>query len=235
MTGSPIRRAPIALAVLLAAALVWPGPARADFDASLAQAMDNLGDFFAADDWSREAEDDLIANLEALVAAGEADGLSFADIRRHATYVAMKRFGRDVPAALATERGYLDMDLLLVGATGRQLGEGGIDDYLSAISAEGAATRTTAEPEAAAQDGPTVTAAAAPEPAADASDDLPGRLYRRDGVVYLRVEPGDTLSRLAVEIYGTPLAYRRLYIANREAITNPNLLTPGIEFVVPWG
>lgn len=43
----------------------------------------------------------------------------------------------------------------------------------------------------------------------------------------------DYLSAIAAEVYGDVLAYRRIYVANRDVISNPNLLTPGLELRIP--
>jgi len=47
------------------------------------------------------------------------------------------------------------------------------------------------------------------------------------------VQPGDTLSSIAARAYGDPNAWQRIVAANRDKISNPNLIVPGQELLVP--
>lgn len=47
------------------------------------------------------------------------------------------------------------------------------------------------------------------------------------------VQPGDTLSHIALKYYGNANAWRQIYEANKDAIKNPSLIYPGQKFVIP--
>lgn len=47
------------------------------------------------------------------------------------------------------------------------------------------------------------------------------------------VQPGDTLSHIALEKLGSANAWRKIYEANKDKIKNPSLIYPGQEFVIP--
>jgi nucleoid-associated protein YgaU len=47
------------------------------------------------------------------------------------------------------------------------------------------------------------------------------------------VEEGDTLSDLAVRFYGDASAYMRIYEANCTRLDNPDVITPGMELLIP--
>lgn len=60
----------------------------------------------------------------------------------------------------------------------------------------------------------------APPPAA-----APGRAYT--------VVKGDSLSKIAKQFYGDAQKWRRIYDANKDQITNPDLIYPGQTFRIP--
>ena len=47
------------------------------------------------------------------------------------------------------------------------------------------------------------------------------------------VKPGDSLSLIAKRFYGDPMQWKRIYETNRSKISNPDLIHPGQEFVIP--
>ena len=48
------------------------------------------------------------------------------------------------------------------------------------------------------------------------------------------VKPGDNLSKLAKQFYGTGADWKKIYEANRDVIGgNPNLIYPGQTFKIP--
>ncbi len=49
------------------------------------------------------------------------------------------------------------------------------------------------------------------------------------------VVPGDTLSGIAQEAYGDASLYLRIFAANRNQVSDPNLIFPGQELRVPQG
>jgi nucleoid-associated protein YgaU len=63
-----------------------------------------------------------------------------------------------------------------------------------------------------------VTAAPAPAPAA-------ARTYT--------VKPGDTLSKIAKEMLGSANAYMKIFEANKDQLTNPDLIKPGQVLRIP--
>jgi len=59
------------------------------------------------------------------------------------------------------------------------------------------------------------------------------RPRRPPAAVTYRVQPGDTLSRLAAAFYGSAAEWRRIFQANRPAISDPNLLPAGMLLRIP--
>lgn len=55
----------------------------------------------------------------------------------------------------------------------------------------------------------------------------------KDDVEYYTVERGDTLSKIAKSYYGDPMAYTRIFEANREVIKDPDLIYPGQKIRIP--
>ena len=47
------------------------------------------------------------------------------------------------------------------------------------------------------------------------------------------VKPGDTLSKIAKEMYGDPNEYHKIFEANRDQLSNPNQIRPGQQLKVP--
>jgi nucleoid-associated protein YgaU len=47
------------------------------------------------------------------------------------------------------------------------------------------------------------------------------------------VQSGDSLSAIAQRLYGDANAYTRIFEANRDKISDPNLIHPGQELVIP--
>lgn len=50
-----------------------------------------------------------------------------------------------------------------------------------------------------------------------------------------RVQPGDSLSKIAKEFYGNPNDYMRIFDANRGTLNDPNKIEAGQELVIPVG
>jgi len=50
-----------------------------------------------------------------------------------------------------------------------------------------------------------------------------------------RVQPGDSLSKIAKEFYGNPNDYMRIFEANRDTLNDPNKIQAGQELVIPVG
>jgi len=183
----------------------------------------------AADPAAQEA---LRRSLEALVAEAEAEGESMETVARRLSFLATKRFGSDIPGAYRTDRGLLDAALLLrsvyAAPAAQARAKSGLD-YLEAIQSEGAQTEVAvAVPESGAS-GEEGGAAATREAESDATRTL----LEENGVRWIVVQQGDSLGTIAEEVYGDMLQYTRLYVANRDIISNPNLLEPGMRLRVP--
>jgi len=64
-------------------------------------------------------------------------------------------------------------------------------------------------------------------------DQAPTTVAAAEGKVV--VQPGNSLWRLARSTYGSGLRYTVIYEANKEKITNPDLIYPGQVFKLPTG
>jgi nucleoid-associated protein YgaU len=47
------------------------------------------------------------------------------------------------------------------------------------------------------------------------------------------VKPGDTLSKIAKEMYGNSNEYQKIFDANRDRLSDPNQIRPGQELKIP--
>ena len=47
------------------------------------------------------------------------------------------------------------------------------------------------------------------------------------------VHPGETLSSIARQYYGSPGKWQKIYQANQETVKNPNKLIPGTKLIIP--
>ncbi len=47
------------------------------------------------------------------------------------------------------------------------------------------------------------------------------------------VKSGDSLSKIAKEVYGEASQWKRIYEANRDRIKNPDLIQPGWTLTIP--
>src|SRR6476660_8236432 len=48
-----------------------------------------------------------------------------------------------------------------------------------------------------------------------------------------KVKPGDTLSKISKEFYGSPNEYMKIFEANRDQLTNPDKIQVGQELNIP--
>ncbi len=72
---------------------------------------------------------------------------------------------------------------------------------------------------------PSLAPAKAQGAAASASGTTTTRTYK--------VEPGDTLSKIAKQFYGNANEYNRIFEANRDKLESPDKVRPGQELVIP--
>lgn len=47
------------------------------------------------------------------------------------------------------------------------------------------------------------------------------------------VKEGDTLSKIAKELYGDPMLYPKIFEANRDILTDPDRIKPGQKLRIP--
>ncbi|MCB0196884.1 MAG: LysM peptidoglycan-binding domain-containing protein [Anaerolineae bacterium] len=71
-----------------------------------------------------------------------------------------------------------------------------------------------------------MTASPTPQPAAaQQKAETAERIYE--------VKPGDSLSKIALEVYGNAARWSEIFEANKDQIKNPNLIHPGQKFRIP--
>ncbi len=66
-----------------------------------------------------------------------------------------------------------------------------------------------------------------------AEDTAPRQLTEPDDVDFYIIKSGDTLSKIAREVYGNANLYNKIFEANREVIKDPNLIFPGQKIRIP--
>lgn len=71
----------------------------------------------------------------------------------------------------------------------------------------------------------TVDPNAAPAPAQNAGGQTGARRYT--------VESGDTLSKISKQFYGSANEYMKIFEANRDILTDPNMINPGQSLKIP--
>lgn len=81
----------------------------------------------------------------------------------------------------------------------------------------------------------TVDKPAAPEPAPApaAPKAAPAPAAADDKVEFYTIKSGDTLSKIAKTYYGDPMAYTRIFDANREVIQDPDKIFVGQKIRIP--
>jgi len=71
--------------------------------------------------------------------------------------------------------------------------------------------------------------AAAPKPAAAAPAAAPAAATYDT----YTVKSGDSLSKIAKNFYGDPMQYKKIFEANKDQISNPDLIQPGWVLKIP--
>jgi nucleoid-associated protein YgaU len=61
----------------------------------------------------------------------------------------------------------------------------------------------------------------------------PGDAAAWDATQYYEVKKGDTLSKIAKEIYGDASLYPKIFEANRDQLKNPDLIRVGQKLRIP--
>ncbi len=80
--------------------------------------------------------------------------------------------------------------------------------------------------------GSSTASAPSPQPRAGGTDIPPLSSATSAGTTYVVVD-GDSLSKIAKRHYGDANKWRRIYEANRSAISNPDLIHPGQRLEIP--
>jgi nucleoid-associated protein YgaU len=64
-----------------------------------------------------------------------------------------------------------------------------------------------------------------------ADEPKPGDSF--DATQWHKVVAGDTLSKIAAQYYGDPALYMTIFEANKDVLTNPNLIKVGQKLRIP--
>lgn len=80
---------------------------------------------------------------------------------------------------------------------------------------------------------PQPTAEAKSQASARVSDAVSGRFETLNGKRYVTLQRGDTLSSLAALAYGDRFQYQKIFLANRNRISDPNILPLGAKIIIP--
>ncbi|MCB1382080.1 MAG: LysM peptidoglycan-binding domain-containing protein [Notoacmeibacter sp.] len=162
------------------------------------------GELTSSTSQTEQGADDLRSALTGLVGEAERLGQSTDDVVARIDQMLNGELQSSLPKALTATDGKLDTALLVSSyATKPKVG-----GYLAALEAEG---------------GETVVAA----------KDDPGFIAGEGGARYLVVEPGDSLSRIALKAYGDPMAYSKIFAANRDKLARVDLLQVGMKLRIP--
>ena len=68
---------------------------------------------------------------------------------------------------------------------------------------------------------------------ADDSKTTPSSDSKWDGTQWYEVKRGDTLSKIAKEVYGDPSLYPKIFEANRDTLNNPDMIRVGQKLRIP--
>lgn len=66
-----------------------------------------------------------------------------------------------------------------------------------------------------------------------ADDNNTGSSDTFDGTQWYVVKPGDTLSKIARDVYGDPSLYTKIFEANGDTLKNPDLIRVGQKLRIP--
>lgn len=182
----------------------------------------------------------LLGSIATLMERSAAAGRSRDQVARRLEFRAAKAFGRDLPAVLKGQNGWLDIDAFIdqagVSNAIPPQDDRTRDAYLSAIAVEGRATTVARAERQQRSPEPPAESGVEPQPQpeqASTTQAPPDRIIEEGGERFVVVRAGDTLGRLASELYGDFFQYGRLYAVNRSVIENPNLLIPGTRLLIP--
>jgi nucleoid-associated protein YgaU len=98
------------------------------------------------------------------------------------------------------------------------------------VPTEPAVALVDVEPEGDATEGDSSARAASAPVAVESSEP---RVELPTAPVFYEVRAADTLSRISARVYGDASAWERIYDANRDLLTAPDALSPGMSLVIP--
>lgn len=179
---------------------------------------------------SSDTTDAFRTAIERLIGAG---GKADLEIDQTAIFFGQEvavRFSGPIPILLQGANGEIDARDLFQGVAATKVAAGSQvadENYLAALQNESTsmqASATEAEVEVAEEVEENIN------PAAKVFFD---RIVIFDGKRTITVEQGDSLADYANAFYGDPLLYRSIYLANRDILSNPNLLELGQVVTIP--
>ncbi len=189
---------------------------------------------------SSTAVDDLRGAIKRLIDAGTRSGIDQDDLADYFALAVAERFPDALPLAVQDASGSIDTRTLFAGIVGRIkfAEERQVDvDYLALLDAESAnldlglsnepAEEQVAEVEIT-QTGPVLSEGADP-----ATRAIIERVVVDGDVWRIQVVTGDSLATFASAIYGDSLAYRQIFAANQNILTNPNTISVGQVLTIP--
>ncbi|MCF6304546.1 MAG: LysM peptidoglycan-binding domain-containing protein [Rhodobacteraceae bacterium] len=189
---------------------------------------------------SSNSVDDLRNAIKRLIDAGKRSGINQDDLADYFALAVEERFNDAVPLAVQDASGEIDTRTLFAGIVGRIkfAEERQVDvDYLALLDAESAdldlglsnepAEAQVAEVEI------TPTGPVLRDDADAATRAIIGRVVVDGDVWRIQVVTGDSLATFASAIYGDSLAYRQIFAANQNILTNPNTISVGQVLTIP--
>jgi hypothetical protein len=178
-----------------------------------------------------QANDRFRESITRLGDAGIRSGLSTDTVAEFYTQIVLENFGQDFMRKLGTVGGGLDFATMFRNVSAPQNTYGGEDTYLDALNAESATLTETAETHAENAGGNTGPVALQNASAYEIS--IIDRVRVNGDKWEISVQTGDSLSAIASAIYGDSLSYTIIYNANRNVLTNPNVLEVGTIVQIP--
>ncbi len=191
---------------------------------------------------SSTAIDDLRNAIKRLIDAGKRSGVAQDDLADYFALAVKEHFENTVPLAVQDAAGEIDTRTLFAGIVGRIkfAEERQVDvDYLALLDAEsadldlGLSSTPPAEQEQVAEIEPVPAGPALRADADAATRAIVGRVIVDGDVWRIQVVSGDSLATFASAIYGDSLAYRQIFAANQNILTNPNTISVGQVLTIP--
>ena len=178
-----------------------------------------------------KANDRFRESITRLGDAGVRSGLSTDEVAKFYTQFVFDNFGQDFIQKLGIIGGGLDFSTMFRNVSAPQNSFGGEDAYLQALNAESAKLTDTPVVNSETAASPSGPVALSNASAYEIS--IVNRVRVKGDSWEISVEAGDSLSGYASAIYGDALSYILIYNANRNVLTNPNVLEVGTVVQIP--